>query len=289
MDRTRAERARQPKNKGKTGKISLLLLPVAAVIVGLAVQGPEELARYRDKSILNQINSQETETGMEGYRYSLSGNEKVYLLSKCLDSQILPESELNAMTRNGLEYQELAGEYAFVANRKDSSGQKIQESVGIELCNQGIAQLKELGILPGEVKGLTDYTYSAALYSAIDVLEPRNNVLVWKISLSTARQNANKENCLLDAYVDADTGKIYEFYVRTKHSSWEDVDADGIIRAWAEYIGLGEPEEYENANPLSETTPYFRKYSFAGMEERSTVVTIGFYEGINELYLKISR
>lgn len=289
MDRTRTERAGQPKNKRKTGKVSLLLLPVAAVIVGLAVQGPEELALYRDKSILNQINFQEMETGMEGYRYSLSGNEKVYLLSKSLDNQILPESELNAMTRNGSDYQELKGEYAFVANRKDSSGQKIQESVGIELCNQGITQLKELGILPEEVKGLTDNTYSAALYSAIDVLEPRNNVLVWKISLSTARQNANKENRLLDAYVDADTGKIYEFYVRTKITAWEDVDAEGIIRTWAEYIGLGEPAEYENANPLSETTPYFRKYCFDGMEESSTVVTVGFYEGINELYLKISR
>ena len=54
-------------------------------------------------------------------------------------------------------------------------------------------------------------------------------------------------------------------------------------------MGLGEPEEYENTNPLSENTPYFRKYSFEGMEENSTIVTVGYYEGINELYLKICR
>ena len=42
-------------------------------------------------------------------------------------------------------------------------------------------------------------------------------------------------------------------------------------------------------NPLEETTPYFIKYSFPGNGEESTVVTIGFYEGINELFLKVAR
>ena len=82
---------------------------------------------------------------------------------------------------------------------------------------------------------------------------------------------------------------MYEFYARTDISCWTEVDADGIAAAWAEYMGLEAPLEYENANPLSENTPYFKKYSFAGMEDDNTIVTIGYYEGINELYLKISR
>ena len=127
------------------------------------------------------------------------------------------------------------------------------------------------------------------MYSAIDIPEPRNNVLVWKISLKSGKQNADRENRLLDAYIDADTGKVYEFYVRTQITTWEDIDADEMIAAWAEYMGLDEPKEYEGANPLSETTPYFRKYTFSGMEEGNTVVTVGFYEGINELFLKISK
>lgn len=271
------------------GRISLFLLPLAAIIVGLAVWGPEELACYRDKGILNQIQNQEMEMGAEGYRYSLSNNDKVYILSKCLNSQVLPESEQNALTRTEPDYQELTGNYAFVANRKDASGQEPSESSGITLCNQAVQELKELGILPEGVKELSESSYNAVLYSAFDVPEPWNNVLVWKIDLSTALQNANKENRLLDAYVDADTGKLYEFYVRTDIASWNMVDADSIVAAWAEYMELGEPQEYENTNPLSENTPYFKKYSFDGMEEDSTVVTIGFYEEIHELYLKISR
>lgn len=275
--------------KRKWGKISLLLLPVAALIVAAAVWGPEALARYRDKGVLNQIQEQENGIGTEGYRYSLGGNEKVYILSKCLSGQILPESDQNAMTRNGLNDQELTGTYAFVANRKDASGQEVSESAGIGLGNQGIRELKELGILPGEIEELTEGLYSAVMYSAIDVPNPQNNVLVWKISLTGAAKDADRRNRLLDAYIDVDTGKVYEFYVRTDIASWEEVDADGIAAAWAEYMELEPPQEYENANPLSENTPYFRKYIFAGTEEDNTVMTIGFYEGISELYLKISR
>ena len=89
--------------------------------------------------------------------------------------------------------------------------------------------------------------------------------------------------------MDADTGRIYEFYVRTGIDAWNLVDADGIIAAWAEYMELGEPQEYENTNPLAENTPYFKKYTFSGMDKEDVVATVGYYEGINELYLKISR
>ena len=45
-------------------KISLLLIPLAVMIVGFAVWGPEALAQYRDKSILNQVHTREAETGL---------------------------------------------------------------------------------------------------------------------------------------------------------------------------------------------------------------------------------
>lgn len=275
-------------SRNKKSLFSMLLIPVVILIVGMAVWGPEAMARYRDREILNRIQFQEAESGTEGYRYSLSSNDKIYILSECLKNQILPESEQNAMTRKDTDYSGLTGTYAFVVNRQNSNGEEMTEKTGIDLCNKGLLELKELGVLPQEIKELSAVSYSAVLYSAIDVPEPRNSVLVWKISLSTGKQNADKKNRLLDAYVDADTGKIYEFYVRTGIASWWDIDADSIVRTWAEYMEIGEPKEMENVNPLSENTPYFKKYIFEGMEKGSTVVTIGFYEGINELYLKIS-
>lgn len=264
---------------------------LAALVMAIAVWGPEMLTKYHDKLVLNRIASKSIESESEGYRYSLSSNEKLYILSRCLNSRTLPESDQNALTRvenAESDYQNLTGAYAFVENYKEPSDQEITEEEIFESCNEGTALLAELGILPGEVKEIKSQAYDAVLYSAIDVLEPRNNLAVWEVSLATDTRNANKAGRLIDACIDADTGKFYEFYVRTD-TIWEELDPEAIMEKWSEYMGLVGGERLEDLNPLEETTPYFVKYSFPGNGEGSTVVTVGFYEGINELFLKVSR
>ena len=147
--------------------------------------------------------------------------------------------------------------------------------------------MKELGVLSKSVKEVDPSSYNAVLYSAIDVLEPQNNMAVWRVSLSTSHQNADKANRLIDAYIDADSGKIYSFYARTD-SLWPQMNPEEMMDAWGGYLGLTGREAYDSDNPLMETTPDFVKYRFPGMEERSTVVTIGFYEGINEWFIKLT-
>lgn len=266
------------------------LFLLAVVWLAAAIWGPELLAQYGDKARLNHISAEVLEEGSEGYRYTLSNNEKLFILSQCLNHQVVPESEQSAMTKVELteEYEDLTGSYAFVVNHKDPSGQEITKEEIFEICNQQVDALKELGIFPDTVKEVTASGHSAVLYSAIDVLEPRNNLSAWKMSLSTSQQNADKTNQILDAYLDAETGKIYEFYVRTQQE-WEDISADDIARKWSDYMGLEGMEVWEDANPLLENTPYFKKYRFPGNDGQNTVVTVGFYEGIKELFLKISK
>lgn len=271
--------------------IHLFGLLLALLVLGIAVWGPERFTNYKDKALLNSITVEAVEEENEGYRYTMSNNEKLYILAKCLNNQILPESELSAKTKvdvGGMEYEELTGTYAFVVNYQGPSGKEITDEEIYEICNREIATLKECGILSETVKEVKASAYNAVLYSAIDVLEPRNNLSVWKVSLSTSQQNADKSNRILDAYIDADTGKIYEFYVRTEQV-WGDIEPDEIMEKWSTYMGLSGQQEYEDANPLLENTPYYKKYRFPGIDEQSTVVTIGFYEGINELYLKITK
>lgn len=274
----------------KKSVINYALLLIAVIVVIFSVWGPEAITAYKDRTVLNAIHTQTTEMGEEGYRYQLSGGERVYILSRCLNSQTLPESEQNALTRTEeeIEYQESDGTYAFVINRQGPSGREITDEEIYTACNQALNEMKNAGILPDTLKEVTSGGYDAVLYSAIDVLEPRNNVSVWKVSLSTNQKNANKENRLIDAYLDADTGKLYEFYARTQ-LGWEDMDPDEVIKKWGDYMGMGNPEIYETDNPLLETTPYYKKYVFRGSGEERTIVTIGFYEGINELFIKISR
>lgn len=274
----------------KKSVINYALLPVAVIVVVFSVWGPEAITVYKDQTMLNSVHTQTTEIEEEGYRYQLSSGEKVYILSRCLNSQTLPESEQNALTRTEeeMEYQESDGTYAFVVNRQGPSGREITDEEIYNTCNRMLDEMKDSGILPDTLREVTSGGYDAVLYSAIDVLEPRNSVSVWKVSLSTNQKNADKANRLIDAYLDADTGKMYEFYARTQ-LSWEEINPDELISRWGEYMGLGEAEVYETDNPLLETTPYYKKYVFKGSGEERTIVTVGFYEGINELYLKISR
>lgn len=269
--------------------LNLALLALTCAVVILSIWGPEAISQYKDRGVLNQIRTQEEETGGEGYRYQLNSNEKLYILSQCLNSQSAAGTEQSSQTREAdAAYQELTGTYAFVVNHNGPSGQEITDEQIYQTANDGITVLKELGILPDTIREVQPASYQAMLYSAIDVPEPRNNVAVWKLSLLGSLQNANKENRLIDAYIDADDGRIYEFYVRSQ-VKWEEIDPDVLIEAWSSYMGLTAPEVYESDNPLLETTPYYKKYVFDGAGGERTIVTVGFYDGINELFLKISK
>ena len=266
----------------------VLVLVSAAFLVILAVLGPELLSRYRDRFFLNRITLEESPDSGTGYRYTMSSNEKLYLLAECLSHQVLPESELSALTRaEDAAYKDLVGSYAFVVNRQGPSGEEITEEEIFAVCSRELKTLQELGILPGTVQEVQREAYSAVLYSAIDVLEPQNNLAVWKVSLSTSQQNADKANRLIDAYIDADSGKIYSFYARTE-KTWAEADPEAVCEAWSSYLGLSGREAYETENPLLETASYFVKYRFPGMEKGDTIVTLGFYEEINEWFLKLT-
>ncbi len=269
---------------------NILIILGELFLLALLIWGPERLAQYRDKSSLNQIIAEPVEESGTGFRYTLSSNEKLYILSQCLENQILPETEQSRKTRVESEefgLKKLTGSYAFVVNYQEPREGEIKEAEIFDACNEELETLKKLGILPQKVREVTEDAYSATLYSAIDVLDPQSNMSVWKVSLSTSQQNADKSNRLLDVYVDAETGKIYEFYVRIE-AMWEELEPKEIVQKWSDYLGLQGMTAYETDNPLLETTPYFLKYRFPGMDENSTVVTIGFYEGIQELFLKIS-
>ena len=272
----------------KTKMAAIVALTVLAVV--LSVWGPEALAKYQDRSLLNQTYTKTATRAGEGYLYKLSVDDKLYLLARCLSSQTLPESEQSALTRQGGSgpYQDLKGSYTFLANYRSPSEKEITDDEVYETCSRAVDELGDAGVIPGEIREITAEAYDATLYSAIDILEPRNNIAVWKVSLSDSTGNRNKENCLMDAYLDAEDGKIYEFYVRTS-LLWEEIDVDALIAAWSSYMGLSEPEPYESENPLLEATPYYKKYVFAATEEERTIVTVGVYEVINELFLKISR
>lgn len=271
--------------------ISLFFLALVLLTTGLSVWGPEAFSRWKDRSLLGRIHRQEVELSGEGYRYELSAAEKLYVLSRALESRNFPENGQYGAWSTGAQYQESGENYALIINHKgleEASEDAPSREEVCETCNEGLRALKSVGLLPESVAEVEPELYEAVLYSAIDVREPRNYVTVWKLSLADDIRGIRKENRPMDLYLDADDGKIYEFYVRTQWE-WEEIDPDIIVRSWCSYLGLPEPLRLEDDNPLSESTPFFRKYTVAGEGEEQTVVTVGFYEGIREFFIKISR
>lgn len=275
----------------KKTALNFVLLLFAALVMALAIWGPEAISGYRDRSVLNEIHVKEAEGEGEGYRYSLSRSDKLFILAEALNSQTLPESEQYAAERqeaSGDSYGQMAGSYAFIVNHRGPSDREMKEEELFGVVNEGLDTFKKLGILPDSVRAADSTAYDAVLYSAIDVLDPRNNVEVWKVSLSNIQKNTDRGNRLIDAYIDADDGKIYEFYVRTERT-WEDMDPDEIVEKWCGYLGIPAPLPYEGNNPLMEMTPYFKKYKLSGAGKGDTTATVGYYDGIQELFVKISR
>ena len=97
-------------------KIYYLAVPLLATLaMFISIWGPETLAEYKDQGILDVPHTESVENAGEGYRYQMNSNEKLYLLSCCLSSQTVPETETSAMTNEAdaeVAYQEMEGVYA---------------------------------------------------------------------------------------------------------------------------------------------------------------------------------
>ncbi len=269
--------------------LNLFFLALVALTVGVSIWGPEALSNHQDRYLLGKTHVQQVDTFGEGFRYEMRPVEKLFVLSRALTSQQAaqrgPELENRGGTAFGTEW---GGAYALVVNHRGPSGEEVSDTEIYGICNQALKELKTAGILPESVLEVEQELYEAVLYSAIDVRDPRNSVAVWQVSLSDSRRDVRKDNRLMEAYVDAEEGKIYQYYVRTEWE-WEDMEPDQVIQSWCRYVGLPGAKEYGEENPLSEATPYFKKYEVLGNLEEKTVVTIGFYEGIREMFVRIEE
>ena len=147
----------------------LAVFSTVACVIAVSIWGPETLAKYKDRGILNQPNIETVEQAGEGYRYQMNANEKLYILSRCLGTQMVSENDL---TNTDLAYEDLEGSYVFVRKYNGPSGKEITDEEIYATCNEGLEMLKTLGILPEEVREVNAASYDATLYSAIDVLEP---------------------------------------------------------------------------------------------------------------------
>ena len=144
--------------------------------------------------------------------------------------------------------------------------------------------LAEKGIIPQIDFYPNSVDYEVALFSAIDILEPSKNVTVWQLNSN----GAITRNGLVDCIMDAQTQKIFSISIRSDRN-WTQYDEGKIIQLWAEYLGTSTPESYEFTNQSVENATYYKQYALNGIDGEKTVITVGYYEGIREFFIKITK
>ena len=90
----------------------LAVFSTVACVIAVSIWELETLAKYKDRGILNQPNIETVEQAGEGYRYQMNANEKLYILSRCLGTQMVSENDL---TNTDLAYEDLEGSVCLCA------------------------------------------------------------------------------------------------------------------------------------------------------------------------------
>lgn len=257
---------------------------VVCAIIAVMVLGPAAAAQQLDNAVLGNVILEEKDDAMGGYIYHLNADEKLYVLSNALNNRKLPQSDHFASIRppNSLSNMQTQS-YAFQPVYRDSEYNDTTKENALDALKSELDALSEKGILPAFAFEPGD-DYELGLFTAIDVLEPKKNVTVWQISY----HGTIIRDGLVDCVMDAQTHKLYSISLRNPQS-WQQYDADAVIELWAEYLGASTPEPYVPDSPLTEDATHYQKYAISGMEGDKTIVTIGFYDGIREFFIKISR
>jgi len=263
----------------------VLMTVTTAVIITLATFGPSVLAKYNDANVLNRVGTESAVGLTAGFRYSLNANERVYILSMALKNQVSPQTDYAALTRGRTG--DPSSSFAYTENRRGSSPGEMSYEEALKACDKALAELQKTGVIPDCRFDPDNNAYDINLYTAVDISDPQKNISVWQIVYASSRPISEYRGALLEAWLDAETGALYGFSLRSDNPP-ESFEPDALADAWRQAAGLTETQLSEQNNPLSETTPHYKKYILEGLDYDSTVVTVGYYEGINEIFVRIT-
>ena len=119
------------------------------------------------------------------------------------------------------------------------------------------------------------------------MLDPQKNVSVWEIDYSGAIPPTVNTYpfALTEAYVDAETGKLYGFAFRLAQASAENFDAAALAREFLARLGISDFDDITD-DSSSEAASLYNKFATDGMDGAKTVFTVGFQDGVNEIFVK---
>jgi len=257
---------------------------LAAAVILISVFLPAKLSQISDNSLLGTVQQESGDNSPESFRYTLTTPERLYILSMALSNRNMLQSDYAASLREKAirtNADDTAATFAYVENGNGPAQGEMSAESAMRACAAELSAILKDGL------GISNFAISnpckQTLYSAVDILEPQKNVSVWQIDYSASLPPAGSPYALMEAYVDAETGKVYSFSFRAADPA--DFDPDGLAKAWLGRLGVTEYDDITQSSPLAEAAQQYKKYATGGMDQEKTVFTVGYYEGINEYYV----
>ncbi|NNJ31765.1 hypothetical protein [Lacrimispora defluvii] len=276
-------------------KYAVVLLLVSFVIA-LSIFMPARLARFRDNSMMGVVHRENNAISPESFQYSsLSEQERLYIVSMALGNRNILQSDYAAALREKAIRSgrgDTVMSFAYVKNNRGAYGDELDVNQAAEACKTELNEI--IGTCTGlkedrSLQNLNLNPCSGQLYSAVYMLDPQKNVPVWQIEYSTAVPPVPNDNlpfALMEAYVDAETGKLYGFAFRVKELEGENFEPDTLAKAWLERLGITNFKDITDDNPITENASQYKKFATDGMDSTKTVFMVGYYEGVHEVFVR---
>lgn len=276
-------------------KYAAVLVLVTAVII-LSILTPAQLARFFDNTMLGVVHEDSTPISLESFQYSsLSDRERLYIVSMALGNRNILQSDYAASIREKAirsERDDSVMSFTYVENNRGSSADELDANQAVEACKTELTEIISACPNLKDTIDVIDWNLNpckAQLYSAVYMLDPQKNVPVWQIEYSSAvppNSNDDLPFALMEAYVDAETGKLYGFAIRLKQVDTEKFEPDDLANAWLGRLGIASFEDITDDNPFTEDASLYNKFATDGMDSAKTVFTVGVYEGVNEVFVR---
>jgi hypothetical protein len=189
----------------------------------------------------------------------------------------------------------------------NTRSQTVDDNELLKILSNELDELSNRGLIPKLDWGLTPGDYEISHYLAVDQETPQTGIPVVYIEFRDTLRLMSRKNVLTDCYFDAEANKICSLSIRSDYT-WDRYDPDQIFIEWSRYLGLssqeteGSSSEYYSYDSAisSGAPPTFRDASYSksyiaeapsgdngSAVTRGTVVTIGFYEGVNEFFIQL--
>jgi hypothetical protein len=216
---------------------AVLALAATLAVVLAAVLLPPQLSAVTDRTLLNQVHSQEVDSTEVRYVYKLTLEQRLDLLTRFAEGT----------------------EDVFTVDAPSPAENELQEQQAVFLLEEFLSALQDTQII---TPSLSYMPASAKFIRITDRENPSLYLSLWamKIAMSDNPKFASDDACFAQVLLDAETGVIYLCHLYSNACIFAQTDPNDLIDLAGDFNGLilaeisqyvpEAPLEWEDANTL---------------------------------------